>query len=92
MPQLRKIYFSKVFAKNYKNRIQLNKKLQSRYVKVFDLFLKDPYRPSLKNHKLQGSQRTFRAISIASDCRLIYFEDSRGIWLIDIGTHKQVYS
>ncbi len=91
MPTVKVVHFSKSFVKNYKKRIQINPKLHQKYTSVLKLFLQNPFHPTLKNHKLQGSQRNYRAISIAPDCRLIYFEDTRGYWFIDIGTHKQVY-
>ncbi len=87
------IRFSKDFLKNYKKRLPPHSALEKKYKERLAIFLKNRKAPLLKDHKLIGKLKSYRAFSITGDIRVIYIEESKDIVLfIDIGTHTQVYS
>ena len=79
------------FRKNYKQRIQSTISLKDRYLERLKLFRTDPQDPILRDHALTGELKGFRAFSINSDVRVVYFQKADTIHLYDIGTHNQVY-
>ena len=85
------INFDKVFIKHYQKRVLKNKKLHQLYKKSLSLFLDNPNNPKLRNHKLKGKLRSFRAFFIDDDCRVIYIEMEEGYLFLDIGKHDEVY-
>ena len=85
------IVFDKVFVKNYKKRILPKKKLHKQYEKMVSLFMHDPFHPQLKNHKLRGKMKEYRAFFVDDDCRVIYSETRAQILFLDIGKHEDVY-
>jgi len=75
-----------------KQSAKLSKKLKKILAERLRLFMGDQYHPSLNNHQLHGSLRTYRSINITGDCRLIYEQyDESTVRLIDIGTHSNLY-
>lgn len=84
---------SKHFHKSYKLRIKPYPKIRKRFEERVKLFMKDPGNPILKDHKLVGKMRTFKAFSITGDIRVIYFQETELTAIfIDVGTHNQVYN
>ncbi len=79
------------FLKNYKKRILPNKNLDKEFEKRLSLFLQNPRISILRDHKLVGSKRGFRAFSVTGDIRVIYQIEKNCLMLYDIGTHNQVY-
>jgi mRNA-degrading endonuclease YafQ of YafQ-DinJ toxin-antitoxin module len=49
----------------------------------------NPRDPTLRTHKLQGSERW--ACSYAYDGRVIFLWEREVIYLLDVGSHDQVY-
>lgn len=87
-----KIELHPAFEKSYKNRIANNSKLVAQVAIRLELFVQDPHSPSLKDHALTGSKKSFRSFSITGDVRVVYLRISADhILLLDIGTHNQVY-
>ena len=86
-----KIKYHKEFLKNYKKRIKPYPKLSAHVTKQLNKFIKDPQNPSLRDHKLIGKKKSFRAFSVTGDIRLVYMIKDDEIWLYDIGSHNQVY-
>lgn len=86
-----KILYHKNFIKNYRKRIDPSKKLSSQFKARFDQFLKDPKNPALKDHKLVGKKKGYRAFCITGDIRVVYKRLDNSIVLTDIGSHNQVY-
>ncbi|MGN7610769.1 type II toxin-antitoxin system RelE/ParE family toxin [Magnetococcales bacterium HHB-1] len=78
--------FEKAFSKlSLKNKIRVNR--------AINLFLEDPFAPSLRNHALGGTLRGQRSLSAGYDLRVI-FKEYDGyviVVLINVGTHDQVY-
>jgi mRNA-degrading endonuclease YafQ of YafQ-DinJ toxin-antitoxin module len=57
-----------------------------------ELFLKEPFNPHLRTHKLTGRLEGLWAFSVTYDCRVIFkFLDEDEILLVDIGGHDEVY-
>ncbi len=85
------IVFDKVFVKNYKKRILPNVKLHKQYKRILLLFMYDPFHPQLKNHRLRGKMKEYRAFFVDDDCRVVYFETNTQIFFLNIGKHDEVY-
>ena len=83
--------YTQNFRKNYKKRIGSNQNLAQRFKKRLELFLSNPLHPLLRNHKLTGAKKDLRSFSVTGDIRVLYYQDGETIYLVDIGTHNQVY-
>lgn len=79
------------FNKHFTQRIKPNPGLAERFKERLDLFLASPQNPILKNHKLRGDKQDLRAFSVTGDIRVVYFITGEDLYLVDIGTHNQVY-
>lgn len=56
------------------------------------LFVREPFHPSLKTHRLSGGLKHCWALSITYQYRLVFeFLSEDKALLIDIGTHDEVY-
>ena len=87
-----RILYGSIFKKNFKKRVPRSSQLEARYKTRIDLFIKNRKGAILKDHKLIGKRKGYRAFSITGDVRIVYYEDSSTIvTFIDIGTHNQVY-
>ncbi len=86
-----KIKYHKDFLKNYKKRIKPHPKLVTQFTKQLNRFIKNPNDSSLRDHKLIGKKKSFRAFSVTGDIRIVYTIEADEIWLYDIGSHNQVY-
>ncbi len=64
-----------------------------RYAKTLRLMELDPFHPSLRLHKLQGSLAEYHSVSISMQYRIIveFVIEDEEIILINIGTHEEVY-
>lgn len=86
------IRYSTNFVKNFNKRVSKRSVLEKKYKDRLALFIRNRNNPLLKDHKLIGKRKNFRAFSITGDVRVIYFEESQEIvTFIDIGSHNQVY-
>ncbi|HSW48458.1 MAG TPA: type II toxin-antitoxin system mRNA interferase toxin, RelE/StbE family [Candidatus Saccharimonadales bacterium] len=86
------IKFSPDTAKDLKIIKRKDKKLASKIEKQLLLFQSNPKHPSLRIHKLSGSQKDTWSISITMSIRMVYkMPDDNTAYFIDIGTHDQVY-
>ncbi|MGA9046099.1 type II toxin-antitoxin system YafQ family toxin [Sulfuricurvum sp.] len=67
--------------------------LLDKYGTLLKKLQNDPFEPSLKLHKLQGSLEKFHAVRLTYEYRiiLILMIVDEQIILIDIGTHDEVY-
>lgn len=83
--------YTKNFLKHYQRRVAKNKKLANRFQEKLDLFLWDPQNPILRDHRLTGARKHLRAFSVTGDVRVLYYREGNEIYLVDIGTHSQVY-
>lgn len=85
-----KIEYTAKFKKSYK---KLSKKDQEKINSTLKIFVEDHFDRRLKNHKLKGKYKDYRAISADHDLRIIYKEQSNHsiIYLLNLGTYAQVY-
>ncbi len=86
-----RLKYTKNFHKSYSKRIGRNKNLDKRFYERLQLFIQNPQNLILKDHKLTGARKQFRAFSVTGDIRVIYYIEKETIYLIDIGSHNQVY-
>lgn len=66
--------------------------LIGRFEKKLNLFCSEPFHPSLKTHCLSGNLKTYWAMSITYEHRLVFrFVSENKVLLADIGTHDDAY-
>ena len=86
-----KIARSRIFKKNFKSRISSNPKLVKKFKKRVQMFLGQREHRLLKDHKLSGKKKNYRAFSVTGDIRVVYTIQGNVAVFMDIGTHNQVY-
>ena len=87
-----KIVWDQGFKRSYKKKIKHNAELKKQFWDAFEIFKKDPFDPAIKAHKLTGKLKGYWAFSVDYDCRIIFrFIGKKEIFLIDIGSHDEVY-
>ena len=87
------IHFSKKYEKISKKFFKKHPNLKEKYTKTILLLEANPYHPSLRLHKLQGSLSEYHSISLDMEYRIIidFIIVDDVIYLIDIGSHDEVY-
>ena len=85
-----KIQTTRKFDKAYARLTEDNKTNVDDALRLFE---RNPFNPSLDNHKLKGKLKKFRAITAGYDLRLVYQEEGGHVVVIflNVGTHDQVY-
>ncbi|MEA2027646.1 MAG: type II toxin-antitoxin system mRNA interferase toxin, RelE/StbE family [Campylobacterota bacterium] len=81
------------FIKKSKKFFKKHPDLQTKFKSIIQQLTQDPFEPSLKTHKLKGNLQEFHACSLTYQYRIllsIVIVDNI-IYLIDIGTHDEVY-
>lgn len=92
-----KLILSSSFKRAFKAIIKRKPGLKSKIESKLRLLADDPYNPILRTHKLKGKLSGAWACSVEYDCRIVFcFEQNQEtleeeIFLIDIGTHDEVY-
>jgi mRNA-degrading endonuclease YafQ of YafQ-DinJ toxin-antitoxin module len=80
--------FKRVYKKKLKQYPGIKRELSS----ALKLFIKDPFHPTLKTHKLGGPLKGNLAFSLGYDLRVVFkFLDKEEVFLETIGTHEEVY-
>ncbi|MEO6905291.1 MAG: type II toxin-antitoxin system mRNA interferase toxin, RelE/StbE family [Ginsengibacter sp.] len=93
----RKLVPSKSFQKAYKKFVTKRPILKGFIETALSKLEEDAFSPDLKSHKLSGNLYGLYACSCGYDCRIIFSieKDIKSklelIFLIDIGTHDEVY-
>ena len=86
------IQYSKKFKKNFCKRVPDGSAIDQKYNNRLNIFINDPNNKTIKNHKLTGKFKNYRAFSISGDVRVIYYQLSEEkVLFIDIGSHNQIY-
>ena len=62
----------KNFRKHFKTRILHNKNLVTKFEERLKLFRENPRNPVLKDHKLTGDMKDYRAFWVAGNVRVSY--------------------
>lgn len=84
-----KIHFTNSFTRKLKKLKQRNTSLEKQIEKALVLFQNNPNHPSLRLHKIKGSQAM--SLSVNMSIRILYFEKEQLYVIFDIGTHDEVY-
>lgn len=66
--------------------------MEAKFWKKLELFIIDPFEPSLKTHKLSGKLKDLWSFSVEYDERVVFYftEDEKAVF-VDIGSHNEVY-
>ncbi len=93
---MRNLVISSLFKRAFKITTKRNPELKTKIEETLKLLASDPYNPSLRTHKLKGKLLGAWACSVEYDCRIVFRFEQRQtgeeeIFLIDIGTHDEVY-
>jgi len=87
-----KLIWGKRFKKNIKRYFSMHPEMESRIRSKLKVFVKNPYAPELRNHKLSGQLKGLRAIIVEYDCRIVFaFIGKDAALLIGVGTHDELY-
>lgn len=79
-------FVNRKFVKSFK---KYNPKTKKRVIEKVDIFLKDPYSPTLKTHKLTGKWDGYWAFSIEHNLRIMFkFAGRSEAEFVNIGTHE----
>jgi len=94
---MRRLIWSKIFVRAFKRAIKKHPTLEQDIEETLRLLVTDPFNPQLETHKLKGKLSGSWACSAGYDLRIIFdFVKSEqqkedDIFLIEIGTHDEVY-
>lgn len=81
---IKNVYYSSHFRKSLKKHRASRRTITAK----IELFLQEPFHPSLKTHKLSGKLEGFWSFSISYHLRLLFeFIDEESVGLVDVGTH-----
>jgi len=83
---IKRFFYTRDFKKEvYRFSPKQKKKISYRV----DLFLKDPFIPLLKTHKLKGKLKNYWSFSVSANLRIMFrFADKESVEFIDLGTHE----
>ena len=80
------------FKRAYRRIVKAHPHLGDKISECLEVFVNDPFHPSLRTHKLRGKLRGLWAFVVEYDCRVVFrFLDDGDALLIDIGKHDEVY-
>ena len=82
---------STYFEKKLKKFISVHPELRSRIIETINAILLDPLSRKYKSHKLSGNLRACHGVSIGFEYRIVYIFDTDNLYLLNIGSHDQVY-
>jgi mRNA interferase YafQ len=91
------VIVSKRFKRSYKKFLKNFPYLQDNIDFAINKLSIDPFSPLISSHKLSGDLFELYACKCGYDCRIIFSiekikdEKDMTIFLIDIGTHEEVY-
>jgi mRNA-degrading endonuclease YafQ of YafQ-DinJ toxin-antitoxin module len=87
------LIYDKAFDKAFsKYKLGLGNTDRKKLKKQFEIFREDMFDKRLKTHKLKGALGKYHAFSVSHSDRIVFeiLEDG-GVFLIDIGSHDEVY-
>ena len=94
---MRKLIWSKTFLRASKKVVSRRPEFQKEIENTLRILVRDPFDPQLKTHKLKGKLSGTWACSVTHNYRIIFdfVKNEEGkeddIFLIEIGTHDEVY-
>lgn len=79
-----RITYTPRFEKNFK---KLSDKERAQFKKKLKIFVENPFHPSLRTKRIQGTEDLFE-FSVNMDIRVIwYYENDEIVMIVDIGHH-----
>ncbi len=84
-----KLILSSRFQKDLSKLLKSNPQIKNKITKTFKLMQKDLTHPSLRLHKLSGTDNW--SISVDISIRIILHKDREKLYLLRIGHHDEVY-
>jgi addiction module RelE/StbE family toxin len=94
---MRTLIWSKTFIKAFKHTVKKYPLLSKDIEEALRLLVEDPFAPQLETHKLKGKLSGSWACSVGYDLRILFDfvksenEKEDDIFLMEIGTHEEVY-
>jgi addiction module RelE/StbE family toxin len=94
---MRDLIWSNTFLRAMKRQLRKRPEIAEDLKRTLDLLAQDPFLPRLETHKLKGKLSGSWACSVQHDLRVLFdfvkseTEGPDNIFLIDIGTHDEVY-
>jgi addiction module RelE/StbE family toxin len=94
---MRTLIWSKTFIKAFKHTVKKYPTLNRDIEETLRLLVEDPFAPQLETHKLKGKLSGSWACNVGYNLRIIFdfvkskSEKEEDIFLIEIGTHDEVY-
>jgi addiction module RelE/StbE family toxin len=94
---MRTLIWSKTFLRTFKGLIKKRPDKKEEIEKTLRLLVDNPLNPKLETHKLKGKLSGTWACSVGYDLRIIFDfirdknKEEDDIFLIEIGTHDEVY-
>ena len=80
------------FKRAYEKKLKQYPMIRQQLSAALNLFVKDPFHPTLRTHKLGGPLKGNFAFSLGYDLRVVFkFLDKEEVFLETIGTHDEVY-
>lgn len=87
----RQLIATNQFERKLSNLSQKGVDLKKKISKTLNLLKKDVYSSVLRTHKLSGKLKNLYACSIDYDYRIVFVFDAEFVYLLNIGTHEEVY-
>lgn len=94
---MRTLIWSKTFIGAYKRALKKHPTLSKDIEETLKLLIADPFTPRLETHKLKGKLSGSWACKVGYDLRIVFDfvkteeEKEEDIFLMEIGTHEEVY-
>ena len=88
---MRSLVISKSAKRKIKVFIRKHPTLRSKLEQVITNLLRDPFLATLETHRLSGRLKYLYAASISYDYRVVFFFDDKFLYLVNIGSHEEVY-
>ncbi len=88
---MRKLIFSKGSEKRFRKFLERHQNLKTRVKWVFSKLSQDPLDREVGTHKLTGKLAGQYGADINFRYRIVFSFDKENIYLINVGTHDEVY-
>lgn len=94
---MRTLIWSKTFIRAFKRTVKKYPTLGKDIKEILKLLVKDPFVPQLETHKLKGKLSGSWACSVGYGLRIVFDfvksekQKEADIFLLEIGTHDEVY-
>jgi addiction module RelE/StbE family toxin len=88
---MRSLVISKSTERKIKIFIRKHPTIRSKLEQVVTNLLQDPFLASLETHRLSGRLKHLYSASISYDYRVVFFFDDKSLYLVNIGSHEEVY-